>query len=161
MAAHYSGEEILAVIQRIRQIVGLYLEAVGFEIFDLTFRREGKHMALRILIDRPQGGISLDECSDLNERLSRILDSEDIIKESYILEISSPGIDRFLNTIKDFARVIGRKVQFTLKEPIRGRREIIAEVVKAEEGLIYIILDDNKIAIPLAKIAKAKQVVEL
>jgi ribosome maturation factor RimP len=159
--SEYYSQEAISVIQKIKQTVCPYLETEGFEIFDLNLRREGRQMALKLLIDRPFGGISVDECTVLNERISKILDSEDIIKESYILEVSSPGIDRPLNTKKDFVRVRGRKVRFILKEPIRGKIEIIAEVVNVEDDLIRIILDNDKIAVPLEKIAKAKQVVEL
>lgn len=147
------------LINELTNIIGDYLKAQGLELVNLIYRYEGKDLFLRILVDRPEGGISLDECARLNNEISRVLDEKDILRERYILEVSSPGIDRPLAVKSDFSRCINRNVKFFLTEPIGGRRELEGLIYKVEEASVHIDAQGRRFEIPLSKIAKAKQII--
>lgn len=147
------------IIQELKNLMTDYLKAQGLELIELIYRYEGKDSVLRILVDKPEGGITLDECTHLNSELSRILDEKNILQQRYILEVSSPGLDRSLLTERDFLRCINKNVRFFFSESIDGKREIQGIVRKAEKDLVYIDIDGKQFEIPLSKITKAKQII--
>jgi ribosome maturation factor RimP len=127
---------------------------------ELIYRYEGRNLILRILADKPQGGITLDECAHLNNEISAILDEKNILQERYILEVSSPGMDRPLKTKSDFLRCIDRRVRFFFKEPIDGRIELEGLIMEVREDSVYADTGEKRVEVPLSKVAKAKQVLD-
>lgn len=81
----------------------------NLDLVDIIYRYEGRGLVLRVLVDKPEGGITLDECAGLNNEISRILDEKDMLQQRYILEVSSPGLDRPLNSKNDFLRCINKE----------------------------------------------------
>jgi len=148
------------VIAELRQLIGDYLKDQGLDLIDLIYRYEGEGLILRILVDRLEGGIRLDECTRLNNEIGRILDGKDILEKRYILEVSSPGLDRPLVTKNDFLRCIKRNVRFFLSELIDDKREIEGTIKKVEGESVYIDVKGGEFKIPLSKITKAKQIVD-
>lgn len=118
------------------------------ELVAVDYVRE-RDWYLRVFIDK-EGGIEIDDCQELSGRLEEILDSKDLIKTSYILEVSSPGLDRELKKPKDFQREQGKKVDVTLFAPLDGEKVIVGEL-KSHDG-DNITVDDK--VIPMAKVAK-------
>lgn len=147
------------IISELTNIIGDYLKDRGLDLIDLIYRYEGRGLFVRILVDKPEGGISLEECAQLNNEISNLLDQKDIPEQRYILEVSSPGIDRPLKTKHDFLRCMNREVRFFLNEPINGRIELEGIILKVEDDAVYIDLDKQSIRIPLSQINKAKQIV--
>lgn len=144
----------------LKNFLGEYLHKLGFVLVELISRYEGKNTVLKILVDKPEGGISIGDCAYLNEQLSRLLDERDLIPESYLLEVSSPGLDRPLRTRSDFLRCLNRKVRFWFTQAQEGKREwegIIKEV-KGDSLIVY--RENALVEIPLAKISRAKQMIE-
>ena len=90
------------LLDKIKQVVQGYIEGLGYELVDPSLSKTRGNITLRILTDKPRGGISLKECADLNQGLSAILDRENTLEESCVIEVSSPGIDRPLASRKDF-----------------------------------------------------------
>ncbi|MEW6101628.1 MAG: ribosome maturation factor RimP [Candidatus Omnitrophota bacterium] len=148
------------LIEELRVLIGDYLKSEGLELVDLIHRYEGRDLVLRVLADKPQGGITVDECAYLNEQLGRILDEKDILKASYMLEVSSPGLDRPLRTKNDFSRCLSRKVRFFFNEPVRNKLELEAVIEAVGEDAITVSLNGEMLEIPLLKINKGKQVIE-
>ena len=148
------------VITELTGIIGDYLKSQGLNLVDFIYRYEGGGLFLRILVDKPENGISLDECAELNNQLSRILDEKDILRQRYILEVSSPGLDRPLKTKSDFLRCINKKVKCFLSETIKGKIELDGIINKVEGDSVYIDIDGEIFKIPLAKINKAKQILD-
>lgn len=148
----------MEIVDRVRQIAESYLEERGIEIVDMTYRREQYGMTLRILIDKPEG-ITINECEEANNFLSGELDKEDVIQDHYVLEISSPGLDRPIKTDRDFERAMGRVIEITTFEPIDGRKALDGaligmdkENIVIESGGITTVVPKNKIALARLKI---------
>jgi ribosome maturation factor RimP len=149
------------IITELKNIIGEYLRVQGLDLVDLIYRYEGQGLTLRVLTDRPCGGINLKECSHLNYEISRILDEKGILETRYILEISSPGLDRPLKTKSDFERCINRKARFFLSEPINSKIELEGIITKVENNAVYIDIEGEATQIPLIKLTKAKQIIDI
>lgn len=148
-----------AIIEELTYIIGDYLKAQNFDLVELIYRYEANGLSLRILADRPQGGITLDECSRISRDIGLVLDEKDIIPGRYTLEVSSPGLDRPLKTREDFSRCVNRKAKFFLSEPIGARLEIDGVIKDVGEKSVFVQLEYELTEIPLAKINKAKQII--
>lgn len=109
----------------------------SFELVDVEFVKEGANWYLRIYIDKP-GGITIDDCQLVSEEISDKLDEADPIKQSYFLEVSSPGLDRPLKKDSDFEKFKGELVEIKVFKPVEGKKIFEGELL----GII-----DNKIAI--------------
>src|SRR3954462_6682069 len=96
--------------KEIEAILTPVIEQEGGELVDLQWRREGHQWVLRLFLDKPNG-ISLDDCAHFSDRVGAFLDEKDAIEQSYVLEISSPGLDRVIKKDKDFARFAGKAVK--------------------------------------------------
>ena len=97
------------------------VEQEGGEIVDLQWRREGHQWVLRLFIDKPSG-VTLDDCALFSDRVGAFLDEKNAIEQSYVLEISSPGLDRVIKKDKDFARFAGKAVKVCVKIAENGQR---------------------------------------
>jgi len=141
-------------------LISSFLRERSLDFVDLTYRMEGKSAVLKVLVDRPEGGITLDECSELNRQISELLDQRDILSQKYILEVSSPGIDRPLKTEGDFRRALNREVRFFLNVPVDGRTEISGVVKFVGAASVSIDTDSGILEIEYVNIVKAKQIIE-
>lgn len=94
----------------------------NFELVDVEYVKEGSTWYLRVYIDKP-GGITIDDCELVSRALSNLLDKEDFIKDTYILEVSSPGLSRPLKKDKDFERNMGKEVEIHFYRPINKQKE--------------------------------------
>lgn len=121
------------------------IEQEGGELVDLQWRKEGHQWVLRLFLDKPKG-ITLDDCAYFSDRVSATLDEGDKISRSYVLEVSSPGLDRVIKKDKDFERFAGKPVKLRLKLPDNGQRRFTG-VLKG--------LADGKVSIQVEKDLKA------
>lgn len=145
----------MEVISKVKDIASAYIAERGIEIVDVTFRRENQGLVLRVLADKT-GGITIVECEEMNNFLSEALDKEDVIQEHYILEVSSPGLDRHLKTDRDFERMIGQGLEITTYEPIEGKKTHEGVLVGMEKESIVVESDGVSTVIPRSKIAMAR-----
>ncbi len=104
------------------------VEALMYELVDIEYKKEGSHWYLRIYIDKP-GGISIEDCQAVSERLSELLDEQDPIPNSYFLEVSSPGLDRILKKDGDFTKYAGSKVDISLFKAVYGKKKHTGELI--------------------------------
>lgn len=111
------NEEILT---RIKQAVEPVLQAERVELIDFILRPQRKQWILRLLVDRPEGGITIGECALLNRKIGALLDQRDLLDQSYLLEVSSPGLDRPLKTKMDFERCRGKLLKVVAKLPLEN-----------------------------------------
>ncbi len=131
----------------------------GLELVDVEYNKEGDNWILRVFIDK-EGGIELEDCEQVSEELSTHLDVEDPIDHSYLLEVSSPGLDRPLRTDEDFARFAGELVEVSTYAPVDGQKEFVGELVGLEDGNVKLLIDQDEVLIPRNKVAQTKLTVE-
>lgn len=110
-----------AVEEFVSSVVEGIIAGTNLELVDVDYVRE-RDWYLRVYLDKP-GGVDLDDCQMVSEKLSAILDEKDPIAENYLLEVSSPGLDRVLKKDKDFIRYNGREVDIQLFKPINGSKQ--------------------------------------
>jgi ribosome maturation factor RimP len=148
------------------------IEALGFELIEIEFAREGRGGVLRIYIDRCAGGdrcasgneraggdramITVDDCAAASHAVSRVLEIEDPIKGHYTLEVSSPGFDRILRKRAHFERFIGERIFAELKVPIEGRRRFVGVLKSVAGDAIVVEVDGQAHELPLERIQKAR-----
>ncbi len=147
------------IIEEFKIFLADFLRSRNLDLVEVIHRYEGADLVLRILVDKPEGGITIGECALLNRELSDILDERNILEQRYILEVSSPGLDRPLKTEADFIRSLNKKVKCFLSELVNGKLEWDGVVQKAGEGKVFIDTGREVLEIPLAKINKAKQII--
>lgn len=127
----------------VRELALPIVEKNLFELVDVEFIKEGANWYLRVYIDKP-GGITIDDCQIVSEELSRSLDKKDPIKQSYFLEVSSPGLDRPLKTEKDFARCKGEVVELKTFTPINGKKNFEGELIGLVDDKICIVEENGQ-----------------
>ena len=114
----------------------------GGELVDLQWRREGHQWVLRLFLDKPKG-ITLDDCAYFSDRVSATLDEGDKIPQSYVLEVSSPGLDRVIKKDKDFERFAGKPVKLRLKLPENGQRKFTGVLQGLKDGNVSVQVDKD------------------
>ncbi|MFA5145430.1 MAG: ribosome maturation factor RimP [Candidatus Omnitrophota bacterium] len=142
----------------LRIVIEAFLKGQNLDLVDFACRQAGKDLILHILVDRPHGGITMDECAGLNKGISRALDERGIPQE-YILEVSSPGLDRPLKTKNDFSRCLKRAARFFFSDPVDGKLELEGVIAAVDDSSVYIDADGKAVGVPLPKIVKAKQII--
>ena len=142
-----------AKAEEIQVLLEPVVEAMGFELWGVRYF-QGKQNVLRLYIDA-EAGVTVDDCAEVSHQVSGVLDVEDPITSDYMLEISSPGMDRPLFKPAHWQRFIGEPVKVRLFAPVAGRRKFSA-VIKAVEGDDIIVeVDDEDVRIPFTQIDRA------
>lgn len=128
--------------QKTEEILLPIVEEYGFELVDVEYVKEGGTWYLRTYIDK-EGGISIDDCEKVSRRLSDILDEKDYIDDTYIMEVSSPGLGRPLKKEKDFKRSLGKEVDIRTYRMIDKQKEFTGILEDYDKDTVTIELDDE------------------
>jgi ribosome maturation factor RimP len=155
-------------LEKIREAAQRVARSEGVEVFDVEWK-VGKQRFLRVYLDRPPGpsnpenlGISHRDCERVSEQLSVLLDVEELVPgPGYVLEISSPGMDRKLVKESDYERFTGRLAKIWLNEPLEGKAYLEARLAGIADGNVKLDIKDRELTMPYANIKKANLVVEL
>jgi ribosome maturation factor RimP len=131
----------------------------GMELVDLEYRREGRRWVLRLFIDR-EGGVTVDDCAYISRQLGDLLEVKGLIPQAYVLEVSSPGLNRRLRKKEDFSRFAGRKIQLRLVSAIDGRKKIVGDLVGVESEQVIVAAPEGRCSVALKDIAKANLIHE-
>jgi len=131
------------------------VEAMGFELWGLEYLSQGRHSVLRIYIDAEQG-VGVDDCAAVSEQVSSLLDVEDPITGEYVLEVSSPGLDRLLFRLDQFPAYVGETVELRLRRPYEGRRRFKGILAGLEGEDVVVRVDDHEYLLPHGEIEKAQ-----
>lgn len=144
--------------EAIEGLVKAPLEAEGFDIVRVIFSGE-RRPKLQIMLDRMDGGtVNVDDCARASRLVSAVLDVEDPVSGSYVLEVSSPGIDRPLTRLKDFERFAGFEARLELHAAVDGRRRFRGRLLGVEEDRVRLETDREEIELAFDDILKAKLV---
>lgn len=152
-----------AVEERVEEIARQLTADSELEVVDVEFVKEHEQY-LRVFIDK-ESGIGIDDCQTLSERLDQELDKEDFIPGAYILEVSSPGLDRVLRKDRDFVRETGKAVEVSLYEPIDGEKTIVGKLAGLNDDKSCLRLEGDTPAslreISRGKIAQVRLYIEI
>lgn len=131
-----------AIDRKLAEIISPVIEDMGFELVRLRLQGGNTH-TLQIMAERPTGGIEVDECADISNAVSAVLDVEDPLSDSYVLEVGSPGIDRPLTRLKDFETFEGYDAKIETAELIDGRKRFKGVLAGVEGDEVLINLDSQ------------------
>jgi ribosome maturation factor RimP len=133
---------ILAKIEeKVEKLLKDKIEKIGYELYDVEYAKEGKNYFLRIFIDKPEG-IDLNDCEKVNNEITDLLDEVDYIKETYFLEVSSPGIERVIRKDKHLQQNIGKEININLfKKDENGQKQYQGILKQFNENKI--VLEDD------------------
>lgn len=153
-----------SVKERTTELMEPILAEKNLDLFDIEYVKEGPNWFLRVYIDK-EDGVSIDECEFVSNQLSELLDQEDFIPGSYMLEVSSPGVERPLKSKQDFQNSVGKHIYVSLYAPVDGEKvyEGLLKSFNNEIATIeYQVLARKKqVEIPYEKIAKSHLTVAL
>ena len=160
-------------VDRVREIAERVAASTGLEIVEVELRGGGKARMLRIFIDK-SGGVTHEDCANLSREVGTILDVEDVIPGgSYLLEVSSPGLDRKLTRPADYERFTGSRVKLTTRQPVNGSHHFEGRLESFQHGRLTLDMNaarkkprsrdgaPQKLEIELANVEKANLVPEI
>ncbi len=127
----------------------------GVSIYDVEYVKEGQDYVLRIFIDK-DGGVNIEDCENFTNAVNPVLDALDPIKEAYILEVSSPGIERRLRRDEHFTASLGKEVEVKLYAPLDGKKVLQGTLTNATKDMITVVCEKNEYQIEKKRIASCK-----
>ncbi len=142
---------------KIEELIRPGVEALGYELWGLEHQSQGRHTLLRVYIDSEKG-IGVDDCAKVSHQISGVLDVEDPIAGEYNLEVSSPGMDRPLYTLEQYAQYIGNDINVRLRVPFEGRRKFFGRLTGIEDGDVVLTAEEHEYLLPFDQIDKANVV---
>jgi ribosome maturation factor RimP len=146
-------------IRQVTEFVAPILDDMGLELIDIEYLSEYGRWVLRIYADK-EGGITLDDCVQASKEIGVLIDVKDIIKNEYVLEVSSPGLNRPLKKEKDFFLAIGKKIKVRMSAALKGRRRFTGYLKKFQENILYLEVDAEIYMLPFRDVEKANLVYE-
>ena len=139
------------------QLIEPVVNALGYELVAIEYRRGTRSSLLRLYIDSP-GGVGLEDCTRVSHQVSGVLDVEEPIAGQYTLEVSSPGLDRLLVKPQDFQRFAGQLVKVRLHGLLEGRRKIVGVLMGLEQDLVVVEEEGKEWRLALHDIDQARLV---
>ncbi|NVK43666.1 MAG: ribosome maturation factor RimP [Oceanospirillaceae bacterium] len=143
-----------AKLKLLHELIEPSVTALGFELWGIEYLAQGAHSVLRIYIDS-KDGITVDDCAKVSHQVSGVLDVEEPISGHYNLEVSSPGMDRPLFTLEQFAAWAGHQVQLRLRVPFEGRRKFKGLLNGVEGDEVLLVVDKEEYLLPIDLIDRA------
>jgi len=147
------------IAEQISSLADPVVDALGLELVDVEYLTQGGRWIVRVYVDR-EGGVTLDECAMLSRELGPLLDVKDVIPHEYVLEVSSPGLNRRLKKEKDFVWARGKKVKLRTRNPVDGRRNFTGMLTDVREGDLLLEVEGGTVVIALREVERANVVFE-
>jgi ribosome maturation factor RimP len=153
--------DIVSTEERIKQIAAEAAQANNVELVHCEIVGSKRNMTVRVYIDKP-GGVSVEDCASVSRGMEETLDADDFIPTAYLLEVSSPGLERELYSVDDFRKFTGQKVKVKLATPVQGQKVFVGRIAGVEGG--DILLSDKgegEVRFPYKEVVKANLRVDL
>jgi ribosome maturation factor RimP len=147
------------ITKQISDLIEPILEELGFQLVDVEYLSDRGRWTLRLYIDR-EGGVTIDDCVKVSNELGDLIDIKNIIEHEYVLEVSSPGLNRPLKKEADFLRVIGKKIKVRTRMPLKGQRNFTGILMDFKEHELYIQWEGQLITMAWTDVEKANLVYE-
>jgi len=151
-----SGQRVEKIAERLVEPI---IDSLQCELVDIEYKKEGSKWYLRIYIDKT-GGVTIDDCQAVSEQVSKLLDEKDPIPHSYILEVSSPGLDRVLKKDSDFKRFKGSLIDVSLYKSIEGRKKYRGVLIDFTDEFLTVEVKEKTIDFKRSDIAMVRLAVE-
>ena len=148
---------MLGVERRIESLIQELVSREGLEFVHVEYVPSGSSSILRVYIDKP-GGVDLEDCSRVSRKVGVRLDVEDLMPEHYVLEVSSPGIERPLFREADYLRFAGREIKLQTHEKVDGRRNFTGRILAFSDGELTLECEGSNYRIPFSEIKRANLV---
>ncbi|MBI5407656.1 MAG: ribosome maturation factor RimP [Nitrospirae bacterium] len=148
------------MVEKIREILRPVVDSFGLVLEGIEYIPHGKRWVLRIYIDK-EGGATLDDCQKVSVQVSNLLDAENIIPHAYLLEVSSPGLDRPLKRLDDYIKYTGRVIRLNTARPYNNKSTFTGRILSVDAELIRIETSKNGVVdILFSDITKARLEIE-
>ena len=149
-----------SIYQSVADLIKPTLERNGVELVDVEYKKTGKIWVLRVFIDKNQG-VTVHDCQELSREIEDLIEIHELIGDHYVLEVSSPGLNRPLKKDTDFLRNKGKRIQIKTYSPINNKKENVGTVIDFVNGTLF--LEDKKdiLKVSLTEIAQAKLIIKL
>ena len=149
------------IAPELREIIEPIATMRGLELVDAQLRAASGKPRLWVIVDRTDGGrVTVEECASVARELGRALDVAEVISGAYLLEVSSPGVDRVLAREVDFERAVGQRVAVETREPVLGRRKFQGRLAQVAGATLAIELEEGAVEIPLSSVKRANSIYE-
>ena len=147
------------IVQKVTDLAESVLDDMGYELVDVEYLPKHGKWVLCIYIDK-DGGITIDDCVQMSEELGTLIDIKDMIEHDYVLEVSSPGLDRPLKKEKDFIRAVGKRIKVTTVTSINGRRNFTGYLDRFQDQFLHLNVDGKQLVLSEQDIDKANLIYE-
>ncbi len=148
-----------SVTKALAPLIEPILVEMDVELVDMEYLSEHGRWVLRIFVDK-EGGVTVEDCARVSREIGDLIDVKDYIPHKYVLEVSSPGLNRPLKKEKDILWAIGRKVKVKMERPLEGRRNFTGYLRNFHDATLYLEVEKDLIALPWQHVAKATLVYE-
>jgi ribosome maturation factor RimP len=148
---------VTQAVREVSLLIEPILDEMEIELVDVEYLSEGGRWILRIYVDR-DGGITLDDCVRVSREIEDLIDVRDLFRQPYVLEVSSPGLNRPLKKEKDFVNAVGKDVNIRMAVPLDGRRNFKGKLQSFEDGLLCVTASDDRFLLPYRGVEKANLV---
>jgi len=154
-----TGTGLAGVEAAVEAVVLPAIEAHGLMLVDLEVRGNGRRAAVRLYVDKP-GGVTISDCQQLSHEVGDLIDVSNLVRNSYDLEVSSPGLDRELRRDRELQWATGRLVRVWTREPVDGHRELSGRLVLVAQEALALDTADGPRSVPRSLVTKARLEVE-
>jgi ribosome maturation factor RimP len=150
-----------SIEDRIKQIAAGAAQNVGVEFVHCEIVGAKRNMTVRVYIDKP-GGVGIEDCASVSRSMEETLDADDLIPTAYLLEVSSPGLERELYSIDDFRKFTGQRAKVKLASPVNGQKVFVARIAGVEGSDILLAnKEQGEVRFPYSEVVKANLRVDL
>ncbi len=149
--------DISTIRDRVFELVEPLLYDMGYELIEVEYLSMYGRWVLRLYIDKEKG-ITIDDCADVSRELGDIIDIKEIIDHEYVLEVSSPGLNRPLRREKDFIKAVGSRVKLKMKQAVNGQKNFTGILKSCADSTVFLESSGNIIELPFNDIEKSNMV---
>ncbi len=144
-------------VKEVSVLIEPILDEMQIDLVDVEYLSEGGRWILRIYVDR-LGGVTLDDCARVSREIGDLIDVKDFFIQPYVLEVSSPGLNRRLKKERDFVRAVGKNIKIRMMDPLEGRRNFKGKLQSFEDGVLCLNVKDDLFLLPYGGVEKANLV---
>jgi len=138
----------------ITELIGTTVQGLGLELWGVELLQQGRYSLLRVYIEREEG-VTIEDCEKVSRQVSALLDVEDPIAGEYTLEVSSPGVDRPLFSVEQYAKYVGSEVNLKLRRAVDGRRKFKGQIIKVSGDIVGLLVEGTEYDLEHSEIEKA------